>query len=71
MDWFRKKLYDWHRARQTLAFVRDFHAQSRARLHQLASEGRYDEIRRENAALYGSADNRARARLVSVRGVRV
>jgi hypothetical protein len=71
MNWFRKKLQEWRCARATLAFVRDFHAQSRARQEQLASEGRFEEIRRDHAALFGSTDSNARARLVSVGGIDV
>lgn len=46
-------------------------AGSRARIQQLASEGRFEEIRREQAALFGSTDTKARARLVSVGGIDV
>ncbi len=70
MNWFRNKLQEWRRARATIAFVRDYHAADRARLQRRASEGRFDEIRRDNAALFG-ADGRQRARLISVRGVDV
>lgn len=71
MNWLRNKLQEWRRARATIAFVRDYHAADRARLQRLASEGRFDEIRRDNAALFGAADGRERARLISVRGVDV
>ena len=70
MNWFRNKLQEWRRARAAITFVRDFHVADRARLQRLASEGRFDEIRRDNAALFG-AEGGQRARLVSVRGVQL
>ena len=66
MRWLRHMLSEWRRQRALLADVKQFHADSRAHLAALSPE----QAARERAALFGAQPG-DRARLVSVKGIRV
>lgn len=72
MSFIRKVLARWQNQREALAFAKAYHAESRARLDELAASGRSSEALRENLALMGIDTSKGeRPRLASVGGVRL
>ncbi len=71
MTIFRKQLETWRRQRDAAAYAKVFHAESRARVAQLADSGQGQVALRENLALMGIDTGKAeRPRLVTIGGVR-
>jgi hypothetical protein len=72
MKSLRQTFATWRSQREALAFAKTFHAESRARVDQLAAENKGAEALRENLGLLGIDTTKAeRPRLVSVGGVRL
>jgi hypothetical protein len=67
----RQLLAKWQSQREALAFAHAFHAESRARLDQLAALGKASQALRENVILLGiDPAQPERPRLASFGGVR-
>jgi hypothetical protein len=67
----RQLLAKWQSQREALAFAHAFHAESRARLDQLAALGQASQALRENVILLGIDPAKPeRPRLASFGGVR-
>lgn len=71
MSIFRKQLETWRRQRNAVAYAKAFHAESRARVAELAEAGQAQVAFQENLALMGIDTAKAeRPRLVTIGGVR-
>lgn len=72
MKVLRQIFATWRSQREALAFAKAYHAESRARVEQLAAAGHGQQALRENLALMGIDTTKAeRPRLASVGGVRL
>jgi hypothetical protein len=72
VKFLRKTIATWRNQRESIAFAKAYHLESRARVAQLTAEGHGQEALRENLALMGIDTTKAeRPRLVSIGGVRL
>jgi hypothetical protein len=72
MKLLRQLFATWRSQREALAFAKAYHAESRARMDELAATGKGHEALRENLALLGiDATKAERPRLASIGGVRL
>ena len=72
VKFLRKTIARWRSQRESIAFAKAYHAESRARVAQLAAAGHGQQALRENLQLMGIDIAKAeRPRLVSIGGVRL